>query len=103
MPIASPEVYADMIDRAKAGKFAYPAINVTSSSSVNAAIQGFADAESDGIIQFSWGGAEFASGQRVKDMVIGAVAQATNLSWGMGVVAAAAFALALMSRRVRWD
>jgi fructose-bisphosphate aldolase class II len=76
MPIASPEVYADMIDRAKAGKFAYPAINVTSSSSVNAAIQGFADAESDGIIQFSWGGAEFASGQRVKDMVTGAVALA---------------------------
>jgi fructose-bisphosphate aldolase class II len=76
MPIASPEVYADMIDRAKAGKYAYPAINVTSSSSINAAIQGFADAESDGIIQFSWGGAEFASGQRVKDMVVGAVALA---------------------------
>jgi len=76
MPIASPEVYADMIDRAKAGKYAYPAINVTSSSSVNAAIQGFADAESDGIIQVSWGGAEFASGQRVKDMVVGAVALA---------------------------
>jgi len=76
MPIASPEVYSDMIDRAKAGKFAYPAINVTSSSSVNAAIQGFADAESDGIIQVSWGGAEFASGQRVKDMVVGAVALA---------------------------
>jgi fructose-bisphosphate aldolase class II len=76
MPIASPEVYADMIDRAKAGRYAYPAINVTSSSSINAAIQGFADAESDGIIQFSWGGAEFASGQRVKDMVVGAVALA---------------------------
>ena len=76
MPIASPEVYSDMIDRAKAGKFAYPAINVTSSSSINAAIQGFADAESDGIIQVSWGGADFASGQRVKDMVVGAVALA---------------------------
>jgi fructose-bisphosphate aldolase class II len=76
MPIASPEVYAAMLDRAKAGKFAYPAINVTSSSSVNAAIQGFADAESDGIVQISWGGAEFASGQRVKDMVTGAVALA---------------------------
>ena len=50
MPIASPEVYADMIDRAKAGKYAYPAINVTSSSSINAAIQGFADAESDGLV-----------------------------------------------------
>jgi fructose-bisphosphate aldolase class II len=76
MPIASPEVYAEMIDRAKAGRFAYPAINVTSSSSINAAIQGFADAESDGIVQFSWGGAEFASGQKVKDMVVGAVALA---------------------------
>jgi len=76
MPIASPEVYAEMIDRAKAGRFAYPAINVTSSSTVNAAIQGFAEAESDGIIQFSWGGAEFASGQKVKDMVTGAVALA---------------------------
>ncbi|TXH44647.1 MAG: class II fructose-bisphosphate aldolase [Actinobacteria bacterium] len=76
MPIATPEVYAEMLDRAKAGKFAYPAINVTSSSTLNAALQGFADAESDGIIQFSWGGAEFASGQRVKDMVTGAVALA---------------------------
>jgi fructose-bisphosphate aldolase class II len=76
MPIATPEVYGEMIDRAKAGRFAYPAINVTSSSSLNAALQGFADAESDGIIQFSWGGAEFASGQRVKDMVTGAVAMA---------------------------
>ena len=76
MPIATPEVYAEMIDRAKAGRYAYPAINVTSSSTVNAAIQGFAEAESDGIIQFSWGGAEFASGQKVKDMVTGAVALA---------------------------
>ena len=76
MPIATPEVYAEMLDRAKAGQFAYPAINVTSSSTLNAALQGFADAESDGIIQFSWGGAEFASGQRVKDMVTGAVALA---------------------------
>jgi MFS family permease len=39
----------------------------------------------------------------VGPLVIGAVAQATNLTWGMGVVAAAAFALALMSRRVHWD
>ncbi len=76
MPIATPEVYAEMIDRAKAGRFAYPAINVTSSSTINAAIQGFAEAESDGILQFSWGGAEFASGQKVKDMVTGAIALA---------------------------
>jgi fructose-bisphosphate aldolase class II len=76
MPIATPEVYAEMLDRAKADEFAYPAINVTSSETLNAAIRGFAEAESDGIIQFSTGGAEFASGQKVKDMVTGAVALA---------------------------
>jgi len=76
MPIATPEVYAEMLDRAKANEFAFPAINVTSSETVNAAIRGFAEAESDGIIQFSTGGAEFASGQKVKDMVTGATALA---------------------------
>jgi fructose-bisphosphate aldolase class II len=65
-----------MLDRAKAGQFAYPAINVTSSQTLIAALRGFTEAESDGIIQFSWGGAEFASGQAVKDMVTGAVALA---------------------------
>jgi fructose-bisphosphate aldolase, class II len=76
MPIATPESYADMLDRAKQGRFAYPAINVTSSETVNAAIRGFADAGSDGIIQVSTGGAEFASGTGVKEMVTGAVALA---------------------------
>jgi fructose-bisphosphate aldolase class II len=76
MPIATPEVYADMIRRAKEGGFAYPAINCTSSETINAALRGFADAGSDGIIQFSTGGAEFGSGGRVKDMVTGAVALA---------------------------
>jgi len=76
MPIASPEVYAEMLDRAKAGKFAYPAINCTSSQTIVAALRGFAEAESDGIIQFSFGGAEFASGQTVKSMVAGAEALA---------------------------
>jgi fructose-bisphosphate aldolase class II len=76
MPIATPEVYAEMLDRAKAGRFAYPAINCTSSQTIVAAIRGFAEAESDGIVQFSWGGAEFASGQAVKSMVAGAVALA---------------------------
>src|ERR687886_2065210 len=76
MPIASPEIYADMLDRAKAGGFAYPAINVTSSETLNAALRGFADAGSDGIIQVSTGGAEFLSGTKVKDMVTGAVALA---------------------------
>ena len=76
MPIATPEVYAEMIDRAKANAFAYPAINITSSQTVNAAIRGFAEAESDGIIQISTGGAEFFSGQGVKEMVTGSVAMA---------------------------
>ncbi|MGE2833022.1 class II fructose-bisphosphate aldolase [Mycobacterium sp. SMC-4] len=76
MPIATPEVYAEMLGRAKEGGFAFPAINCVGSESVNAAIKGFADAGSDGIIQFSTGGAEFASGLGVKDMVTGAVALA---------------------------
>lgn len=76
MPIASPEVYAEMLDRAKAGQFAYPAINCSSSQTIIAAMRGFAEAESDGIIQFSFGGAEFASGQTVKSMVAGAEALA---------------------------
>src|SRR5215216_1218539 len=76
MPIATPEVYAEMLDRAKANEFAYPAINVTSSETLNAALRGFAEAESDGIVQLSTGGAEFASGTKVKDMVTGAVAMA---------------------------
>src|ERR1700709_289071 len=76
MPIATPEIYADMLDRAKAGGFAYPAINCTSSESINAALKGFADAGSDGIIQFSTGGAEFGSGLGIKDMVVGATALA---------------------------
>ncbi len=76
MPIATPEIYNEMLDRAKSGGFAYPAINCTSSETINAALKGFADAGSDGIIQFSTGGAEFGSGTSVKDMVTGAVALA---------------------------
>src|SRR5690349_24498166 len=76
MPIATPEIYAQMLDRAKENGFAYPAINVTSSQTLNAAIRGFADAESDGIVQVSTGGAEYLSGPTVKNMVTGAVALA---------------------------
>ena len=76
MPIATPEKYAEMLDRAKERSFAFPAINITSSSTVTAAIQGFAEAGSDGIIQVSTGGAEYASGSTIKDMVTGAVALA---------------------------
>ena len=76
MPIANPETYAAMLSKAREGGFAYPAINITSSETINAAIMGFAEAGSDGIIQVSTGGAEFASGQPVKDMVVGAQALA---------------------------
>ncbi|HVE64799.1 MAG TPA: class II fructose-bisphosphate aldolase [Mycobacteriales bacterium] len=76
MPIASPETYRAMLDAARAGRYAYPAINVTSSSTLNAALAGFAEAESDGIIQVSTGGGEFLSGQRVKDMALGGAALA---------------------------
>jgi fructose-bisphosphate aldolase class II len=74
MPIATAEVYAEMISRAKAGGFAYPAINVTSSQTLNAALRGFADAGSDGIVQVSTGGAEYLSGPTIKDMTTGSVA-----------------------------
>ena len=84
MPIATPEIYAQMLDRAKEQGFAYPAINVSSSQTLNAALRGFADAGSDGIIQVSTGGADYLSGAAVKDMVTGSAALASFA----GVVAA---------------
>ena len=74
MPIATPEVYREMLDRAKNERFAYPAINVSSSQTLNAALRGFADAGSDGIIQVSTGGAEYFSGPTIKNMVTGSLA-----------------------------
>jgi fructose-bisphosphate aldolase class II len=74
MPIASPEKYAEMLATAKERGFAFPAINVSSSQTLNAALAGFAEAGSDGIIQISTGGAEYLSGPTVKDMVTGSVA-----------------------------
>ena len=76
MPIATPEVYNQMLDTAKKEGFAFPAINCTSSETINAALRGFAEAGSDGIIQFSTGGAEFGSGLSVKNKVVGAEALA---------------------------
>lgn len=76
MPIATPEIYREMLDRAKADSFAYPAINVTSSQTLTAALRGFAEAESDGIIQVSVGGAEYWSGVTIKDRVAGSLAMA---------------------------
>jgi len=74
MPIVTPEKYAEMLDAAKENAYAYPAINVSSSQTLNAALKGFADAGSDGIIQVSTGGADYLSGPSVKNMVAGSVA-----------------------------
>ncbi len=76
MPIADPKTYKQMLDAARDGKFAYPAINISSSETLNAALRGFAEAKSDGIVQVSTGGGEFGSGATVKDGVLGAVALA---------------------------
>lgn len=74
MTIATPERYAEMLDAARHGGYAYPAINVTSSQTLNAALQGFAEAESDGIIQVSVGGSAYFSGKTVHDRVVGSLA-----------------------------
>jgi fructose-bisphosphate aldolase class II len=73
MPVATPKQYAAMLDAAQKGSYAYPAINVTSITTVNGALKAFADQKSDGIIQISTGGGEFASGLNVKDMAFGAI------------------------------
>ena len=73
MPIATPKQYAAMLDAAQAGGYAYAGINVSSLPTLNGALKGFADKKSDGIIQVSTGAGEFASGQNVKDMALGAI------------------------------
>jgi fructose-bisphosphate aldolase class II len=64
-----------MLDRARAERFAYPAVNVTSSQTLNAALAGFADAGSDGIVQITPGAAGYLAG-RGGCPVTGAVALA---------------------------
>ena len=76
MPVVTPAQYTKMLDRAKEGKFAYPAFNVTSTETANAVLLGLKTANADGIIQVSTGGAEFMSGLGVKDMAKGAIALA---------------------------
>ena len=69
MPIVDYKRYCAMLDKAKAGKYAYPAFNCTSNETINAAIEGLAEAKSDGMIQFSTGAGEFATGN-LKDALI---------------------------------
>src|ERR671936_3028556 len=71
VPIATHEQYAEMLATARAGGYAYPAVNVTSSSTLNASMRGYAEAGSDGIVQMTTGGAKFASGS-IGDMAAGA-------------------------------
>lgn len=79
MPIATYDQYCEMLDSAKKNGYAYPAINVTSTSTANAALKAFADMKSDGIIQVSTGGGSFASGLAVKDEVLGAISIAQHV------------------------
>ena len=79
MPVANYEIYCRMLDRAREGRFAYPAINVTSLTTVNAVLRGLAETKSDGIIQVSTGGGAFASGAAVKDMALGAISIAQHV------------------------
>src|SRR4029453_5934331 len=79
MPVTGYATYCTMLDRARAGKFAYPAINVTSLTTANAVLKGLAESKSDGIIQVSTGGGAFASGAAVKDMALGAISIAEHV------------------------
>lgn len=76
MAFATPDQYAEMLDRAKAGGFAYPAINVSSSQTINAVLQGLQEAGSDGILQVTTGGADYFAGHTVKNRAVGAIAMA---------------------------
>jgi len=79
MPVANYDNYCRMLDRAREGHFAYPAINVTSLTTANAVLRGLAESKSDGIIQVSTGGGAFASGSAVKDMALGAISIAKHV------------------------
>ncbi len=76
MPIATPKQFAEMLEAAQAGNYAYPAINCSNLVSINAALKGFADSKSDGIIQFSTGAGQFASGLNHKNAAYGVIALA---------------------------
>ena len=73
MPIATPAQFRNMLDAAQDGGYAFPAINCTSIITLNAAMKGFAESKSDGIIQFSTGAGQFASGLANKDAAYGAI------------------------------
>lgn len=77
MPIVDYDGFCEMLDKAHAGQYAYPAINISSIDTLNAAVEGFAEAKSDGIIQVSTGAGQHASGN-LKDAVLGAISLAEH-------------------------
>src|SRR6266576_3373321 len=79
MPVPDFKTYCAILDRARSGHFALPAINVTSLTTANAVLKGLADSKSDGIIQVSTGGGAFASGVGVKNMALGAISIAEHV------------------------
>lgn len=79
MPVPNHSQYCEMLDKAKENRYAYPAFNITSMSTANAVLAGLAEKKSDGIIQVSTGGGQFASGTAIKDMALGAIALAQHV------------------------
>src|ERR1700758_2004814 len=84
MPVANYKTYCTMLDRARAERFAFPAVNVTSLTTANAVLRGLAESKADGIIQVSTGGGAFASGSAVKDSALGAISIAEHVHRAAG-------------------
>src|SRR5438046_10408717 len=79
MPVADYKTYSVLLARARAGRYALPAANVTSLTTANAVLRGLAESKADGIIQISTGGGAFASGTTIKDSALGAIAIAEHV------------------------
>ena len=77
MPVVDLSRYREMLDAALAGHYAYPAINVLEIATLNAAVEGFAAAESDGIVQISIAAGRHTSGA-LNDAVLGAITLAEH-------------------------
>lgn len=77
MPFADYTLFREMIDHAFRKRYAFPAINVHDIFTLNGVIEGFARAESDGIVQIYPDAAAAVSGE-ISDPVIGAVTLAEH-------------------------
>ena len=79
MPVPDFKTYCAILDQARTGHFALPAVNVTSLTTANAVLRGLAESKTDGIIQISTGGGAFASGTSLKDSALGAISIAEHV------------------------